>query len=304
MAFEAGTATDFWDVFDKFKTFITTDADLVAASEQWTVNRDEASASSYRRLFLQGPGLAGLDEIYVQMRSVVTVGDDEYNIRFNGADGYNSLVDYNSQMGLSPDAGALCWDTSTPYWFFASGRRFIIILKVGTVYECVYCGLILPYGTTSEYPYPMFIGGTTDSLYRRFSDTSFMHGSFFNPRSEGAWLRMHDGSYLECTNYQTNGAEAGESHGAQVHPWDGNKGFDMRECFDGSYPLIRGTVVGSQDADYDLGVANFGVLDGVFFVPGFSNASENTITEGADTYHVFQSAHLNGLGDFCAILED
>ena len=262
MAFESGTATDFWDIFDKFKTFITSHADLVSASETWTVNRDETSAPSYRRLFLEGPGLGGTDQIFVQLRSVVNTGDDEYNIRFNGADGYNSLVDYDSQMNLSPDAGALAWDTSTPYWFIANGRRFIIILKIGTVYECVYCGLMLPYGTTSEFPYPMFIGGTTDVMTRRYSDTSFMHGSFFNPRDQGAWLRVHDGSYQMVSNYGTNGAVIDVD--VSAWPWYRNIGFKIRENFDGSYPLIRSTLMGFPSADATEDPNTWGVLDGVF----------------------------------------
>jgi len=301
VAFESGTATDFWDVFDKFKTFITTHADLVSASEEWTVNEDNESAGVSRELFLEGPGLGGTDEIFVQMKSVVDTGDDEYNIQFNGVDGYNSLVDYDSQMNLSPPVGALAWDTSTPYWFFANGRRFIIVLKVGTVYECVYCGLILPYGTTSEFPYPMLIAGTTDSLARRYSDVGHMHGSFFNPRDAGSWLRTHDGTYIEGRNIGTNNAQV---QGAfMVWPWMGDIGESIRENFDGSYPLIRATLMGAPSLDEELDPNTWGVMDGVFYTSGFSNASENTITDGGDTYHVFQSAHRVGYGDFCALLE-
>ena len=32
-----------------------------------------------------------------------------------------------------------------PYWFIANGRRFIVIVRVSSVYQSAYAGFILPY---------------------------------------------------------------------------------------------------------------------------------------------------------------
>lgn len=294
MAFQSGTATDYWDIFNKIKAFLTANG--------WTTNKDDAVVDSYRHLYLQGPGLTGTDDIFVQIRSAITPQEDVWNITINGADGFNTEVDYNSQPGLSPNARMMLWNTAMPYWFFANGRRFILVFKVGTIYECAYAGLLLPYGTSSEYPYPLFVGGTCDNTGRRYSDEGPTRGSFFNPRDLGAYIRVHDGSWHMVSHFANNGNTLAPGKGL-VWPWARNLGTEFRENFDGSYPLIRGTVMGSPSADYDVDSNTYGVLDGVMYTTGFGNASENTITVGGDTYHVFQSAHRTGFGDFCAILE-
>lgn len=296
MAYQQGTATNFWDFFDKLKSFVT--------SQGWTVNRDDNVVDTYRQLYLQGPGLTGTDDIYIQVSSFITANEDEWNILINGADGFNSEVDYSSQPGLSPNARMLMWNTSMPYWFFVNGRRIIIVMKVGTIYECAYAGLLLPYGTTSEYPYPLYVGGTSDSAARRYSDEGPTRGSFFNPRYFGAYIRAHDGSWEAVAHYSSNGGvySPNTNHGL-VWPWSNGLGYYFRENLDGSYPLIRGTVMGTPTGDADESSNTYGVLEGVFYTTGFGNASENTITVGADTYHVFQSAHRTGYGEFCAILE-
>jgi hypothetical protein len=48
----------------------------------------------------------------------------------------------------------------------------------------------------------------------------------------------------------------------------------------------------------------YGDLDGVFWVSGAANASENTFTISADNYIVFQDCFRTGNSDFCAVRLD
>ena len=160
MAWETGTATDHDDLLDKLITFLTTDSGLVAANQEWMVLKDEEPVDE-RYVYLRGPGLADNDQIHANIRRFYNPGTNAYNWEFRGATSYDGGIAYASQPGTS-DMSYLCLaNLSMTYWFFANGRRFIVIAKIGTVYTSAYAGLIMPYALPSEYLYPLFIGATT-----------------------------------------------------------------------------------------------------------------------------------------------
>src|SRR5690348_15074846 len=79
MAFETGTATDHLDLWSKLLDFLQSNADLVAAGQQWTVAWEApAGAPNATDIVLQGPGLAGEDEVLVALRredDTLTIGE-------------------------------------------------------------------------------------------------------------------------------------------------------------------------------------------------------------------------------------
>lgn len=297
MAHTSGTATDYLDLMSKFKTFVTTG---LAAGQNWTVLADRTTEAGFdRNIYFQAPGLTASDSIFVNMAAVHNVGADTWNLGFYGATGFNSTFGVALQPGATPTgAWMLLWNTAIPYWFIGDGRSARIIAKVSTVYESAYAGLFIPYASPSEYAYPLFIGAMASNPARRFSDTTALHSAFWNPVSDGALglgVDLHSGAWLRTPG--GNWMPAGNL----------NSSFGVNTQWLSVWPYAHfeniGQVFGSTDyalmpLDLHLGGttvlpdsqrANFGELDSVFFISGFSNASENLVTIGGVQYIVVQN---------------
>jgi hypothetical protein len=293
MAHTSGTATDYADLLSKFKTFVTTG---LASGQNWTVLADHTTEAGFdRNIYFQAPGLAGTDSIFINMAQVHNVGADTWNIGFYGATGFNAAFGIAAQPGATPTGAWLpMWNTAIPYWFIGDGRSARIIAKISTVYVSSYAGLMIPYASPSEYAYPLFIGAMTSDPTLRFSSTSGFYTAFFNPAGDGQTLTAgsHSGSWL-----RTPGGiwvPAGSSANGQflcVWPW--GRFENIGQVLGGTdyalMPLVLHTG-GGPGTPADAGRANFGELDSVFFLSGFSNASENTVTIGGVTYIVVQNA--------------
>jgi hypothetical protein len=86
----------------------------------------------------------------------------------------------------------------------------------------------------------------------------------------------------------------------QPECWPWNNGllagstYQMRESPTDHYPLLPVTLNDSTPNIY-------GELDGIYFVSGFNNAVENTITIGGDTYLVVQDVWRTSHIDYYAM---
>ena len=78
MAFTSGTATDYLDLLNRLKQFVT--QDMLPANERWSVLRWVPGPPA--ELVLQGPGLAGTDQINVGILS--EAGADYGNWKLRG----------------------------------------------------------------------------------------------------------------------------------------------------------------------------------------------------------------------------
>ena len=66
MAVEIGTASSAADLYDKLISFLTTNADLVTAGQEWAIAWDSPAAyENQTDIVLRGPGLSGQDQVYV-----------------------------------------------------------------------------------------------------------------------------------------------------------------------------------------------------------------------------------------------
>lgn len=195
MAYETGTATGVSDLLDKLETFLTTDSDLVAAGQEWTVMLSESytgiSDFTNYRLCLKGTGFGGNDAIYCNLElDTNDVESPVYgNLWLQGADSFNASLSNNAQSGAIPYPVKMFSEVSTSftYHFIANGRRVIIITShdSDTIFESAYLGLILPYSTNKDYLYPLFIGGSTNSLITAITNTSYSHSCFWDPSIAG-----------------------------------------------------------------------------------------------------------------------
>lgn len=288
-------ATDFDDLLDILKTFLTTDSTLVAASEEWTALKDDTtSVANERFLYMEGPGLASGDEINVNIRTYFNVPGDYYNWEVRGAVNFDTLEVFEDQPGTSPGTFVPLSQTTIPYWMIASGRRFIVVAKVSTVYSTMYGGFILPYALATEYPYPMYIGGSCSFEDRRYSEADYDVCSFWDPTGSttvaGGYIRHFDGTWYAVAN---KGAGAGSIQTTTlIHPWE--RDYKIGTQADGNYAFMP-AVVHSSNNDGNV----YGDLDGTYFVTGFGgNAPENILQYSGDDYLVVQTMGRNGRQDF------
>jgi hypothetical protein len=285
----SGTAANYLDLLNRFVTFVTTG---LTTGQNWTLLADTTDGGTDRAVYLQAPGLAGTDTIFVNIGALHSTSADTYNLILGGATGYlSSAHGFNLQPGASPGGYLSLWDAAIPFWFIADGRSAKIVAKVATVYESAYLGLFVPYATPTEYPYPLFVGGTSPNDCR-YSDLSWYHSAFWNPSSvsnpfdytnySGASLRLPAGEWATAGNINTY-----------------NNSFNYTGLVIWPFGIVEGVgcVLGSSDYALmplvlhinGLNAATLGELDGVFFISGYQNASENIVTINGIDHLVVQN---------------
>lgn len=325
MAFVTGTATDHQDLYNQLIGFLTTNGDLVSSSEQWSVAWQNGND-----LVMEGPGLTGADEILVAMRLNEDVPLDRFSIVIKGATGVlPSALQYDEHVNMTPDGCQVFLDNEPmQYWFIANGRRFMAVVKVNTVYQSMYGGLILPYSPPTIFDYPLFVGGCAgesgsgqalDWRSTANSHADFVHasrdpdGGSFTHESSAKFLDPA-GQWLTCSGANVNDSDRGQCGIAPLEFFDGfsinqdtsspyygyrDLQFRMKECFGGEYALTPVTLMQQTPSDQ-----TFGVLQGVYVVPGRGNSAENIITINGVDHLVVQNTFRSNFNDYIAIALD
>jgi hypothetical protein len=268
-------------------------------TQAWAINRREQD-----KVFLQGPGLSGDDEIYCYIKTYFDAGMDYYNWELGAADGYTATADETGQPNAGPPGWMPLWNTSIPYWFVANGRRFVVMAKVSTTYHGCYAGLYLPFATPTQFPYPMMCGGSSGQKTARWSDTTSNKTRLFCMAGIlSTYVRHIDGGWNNVTGH-TEGQTAAATKFI-LHPYGAStptysKVGEMREGIGGSYPLTPITIV---NLDNGITKGDEGELDGCFHVSGFGNASENIVNdpESALDHVVFGDVFRTGIGNYFAL---
>ncbi len=307
MAVATGTAANFADLYTKLRDFLTSNVDLVAAAQAWSVLAGPATGAltATDELLLQGPG-SGSDEILVGLHPSVDVAADYYNLGIAGYSSYNPGVPLVDQANRLDSRFIHLWDGSMPYWFIANGRRFIVVVRVTTLYQSAYAGFILPYHLPTTWAYPLFVGACSRVPTWRYSEINGGHSAFFHP---GSWrnsptldrcsaaIRLPDGQWQWLANKYSSGSSDADSNENNIAPWAACLGHaDLRQGLDDLYKPLPAEI--AITAPYP---ANLGALEGVWYVPGFGTASENTITVDGVTYLIVQNVHRTANHEYAAI---
>lgn len=324
MAYETGTATSSTDLWNKLLAFLTTNVDLVADGEEWEsvwTHPDGATSGTV----LRGPGSGGTDSVYVSMSLTTTTGTDDHRIQFRGMSQVNpSAIAVTEHINVSPgvriwlDAGAM------KYWFVASGRRFMIVVNMSTVYEVAYCGLFLPYALPNEYPYPLFIGASSSASTEVTSwrSTVDAHAAFpFSPYSgsglnrASGYVLAPTGAWLNAPSQNVSAAQACLGpYRYQEYDVDGGNRFMLSTNGTGvvpGYESIRSRQMMSYDSIFFVepitiiqtnnAMQMMGVLDNFFVCPGVGNAAENTIEIDGVDHLVVQNIFRSTTSTYMAI---
>lgn len=297
MAWETGTATSYLDLAAKLRDFLKSNAALVAAGQNWTQLYGPAAGAlvATDQLAFQGPGLAGDDQILVCMKFVTNAGSNLYNINLFGLTAWNPSLAPIAQPNPSADARLLLINGSIKYWFIANGRCFKVITRISSQYDQAYAGFILPEHLPTDYPYPMFIGGSYRDDTQNNSNNDAYRRAFWNcnatsqsvqttpANGSNAVLCMPDLSWKWCANrYGSSsgtGSTSGSSDAVTMLPWNPAfyNPYRYRQTISGERVLWRGAL-----ASYGppIGRVFFGRFDGVFFVPAFGASAESIVTVG------------------------
>lgn len=324
MACITGTCVGHLALLDVIKTFLTSNGWTCLADRQEIVADTTSyapSSTSHRTMYFKGTGLAGEDEVFIGFQDWQWSGLGMYNIALQGFTGFDTNLNFWTQPGAfdryqsSADyinLNLACSEVELAYWIVANGRRVIIITRHSTSYCCAYLGLFLPYCRPNQYPYPLFVGGSSNRLRTKFSTQDNGNTNFWQQ------LGMYNSSYSGTPYYDRFCTAA--YFNTQWHrlyykspssdlPANGNSillncGVGMSGAAsisilstgvnaDGSrwlFPVSFGGINGAE-----------GVLDGVFNVNGASANAEDTITVGSGTYLLVPNIYRPAEEQFAAI---
>lgn len=319
MAYETGTADDHIDYWDKLVSFLTTNADLVAAGEEWQQVWPVSGGDQTTGLVMRGPGLANQNQIYVGMRMYQDAQNEAWWIDFWGMTGALADADtVTNHVNVGHSVRVLLDANPMTYWFVANGRRFAMVHKISTIFEAAYCGFFLPYATPISYGYPLFIGGSAGPGFQTHNPYNWRglengHRHFMSPWYNGASFQFSQpsatlidpsGQWLEVGNLNNWGhvnigpEVAGNGVGDTGINRVGmnNVRTHMGSCYGGQYPLLPATFIQNNPRGQTLGI-----LQGCYWCQGSDNASENIITVGGVDHLVVQDVFRTGLGDYWAL---
>lgn len=317
MAFEIGTADHAADLLLKLEKFLTTNPALVAAGQQWESLKDnkiEPYSEAYdmnaldkfvlQRCFL-GRGIDGQDRIYVPMGLYISKPQASYVLTAYLARTWTPSVSIRNQFrqDYTIQTTIALWEKPIPYWFFANGRRFMIVAKVGSTYMSMYCGFVLPCATDREYPYPHMVAGSTNKTNGSYTATDIKkNGSFWIPveadyyssEASSSIMVSPEGRILYGSSPARGVGLANNVEKFVLTPYVSN--LYQGKTYGDDYVL---SPIGLYQINYVYNM--LGWLDGAFYVSGFENSPENILTVDGVRYICFPSSVGNSYNDWCAI---
>ena len=292
--------------------FIAGDAFTLSTAPKWTAQRSVAG-SEY---IWTAPGNDGVSSIFVGAKAYSNISADYYNWKMGGFNGYTSGNPFETQPGSIINNTALngpsltLWNSSTPYWFIANGRRVVIVAQISTVWVVGYLGLISTYPSPGTYPYPLLVSGNLAFYSEPVATSTNWRWSYVGAEITIPFMELN-GSYStlgtnECTGRLRlpSGGWAGLNNSAYTSagpgviacwPWVPTTQFqDVRPNLDGSYPLLP---IMLTDAAPNI----YGEPDGVMATTGHANAAGNTFTVNFENWLVVQNISRTTKRDYIAV---
>jgi hypothetical protein len=273
-------------------------SEYVSAAPTTTGGMD--SLFNQKQLLMKAPGLSGTEEIFVGIVPYESVTSDYYNWAIMASLGHNASADYGGQPYKSGDMRIYLWNDPIPYWFVANGNRVIMIARVDSTYQIMYLGKFLPYMLPNQYPYPVLVCGTHNSAGSRYSSVNYDFSSILHP---GAGCQMYyvDGTWKTVKNRYEQSGYSQWTEGVNVWPTAQLSGsmniLDGALSWpDGGYTLLPLIL------EMNTPVSNvLGEVDGIMWVSGHQNASENIINVGGQDYLVVQDVWKQNRRDYMAV---
>lgn len=258
-----------------------------------------------RQVILRSIGLGGTDEVYHNVAAFKSGSpSDRWWFHLRGMTGFNPAGGFDNHPGISPFTWTPFWDGAMNYWLVANGRRYILVAQVAGTMHTFYSGLMLPFSTPTEYPYPLVIGGESLDPFINWGPTAGATRHFVDSNG-AAIVRAPDGSYV----FLDSDDFAETQKPKHVWPWIGTtlpprQLLGITETWNTDHSLWPATVM--SYANTGVGTSGlltevYGTLDGVYAVNGLATSPAATINVGGQNYLVVnQIAEVNS-DDFWAL---
>lgn len=299
MAYATGTAANFGAFYTALRDFVITNAgwtQIAGSSGALTAQNDTVTPGN--RIVVRGPGSGGTDQILVGMTPRINTTTDVYNLALTGLTIWNpALTTLADQVNRSRFTHLHLWNQPMQYWFVGNARRFIIVVRVSTVYQVAYAGFVLPYVLPTLWPYPLFVGACSGTETWRFSQVDAHHSAFFDPGLDSSQLLFPDVIWRDVEN-KTNSGGAADNYNQNAvitHPYRYDR-EPIRENLDGGYHAEPVSII-CRDP-YEAQMCRF---EGVFRVSGFGNSAESITNIVGTDYLVVPNVFRNQWSDCCII---
>ncbi len=224
---------------------------LTFEAQNWTVLRNDAvstSAIDYvaiqsgttnpitlgRELILQGPGNAGTDEIFVGLMEIRDTIAGINNWHVAGFTGFGTLLDWLDQPGFSLHGTINQVSSFVPLssgsieaWIHVGPRFIKGVFRMGTTYTNFCMGFLNPYATPAEFPYPLYIGGSSGRTLQQFAESGVAMSGLCDPMADtrtggnvngNAGLRNLSGVWASVLNWTFAGGARAARDDRSVYP--------------------------------------------------------------------------------------
>jgi hypothetical protein len=252
-----------------------------------------------------GSFLINAEAIFTSIRrysAASGTGGDADNFELTAAINFNTLLDFRYQPG-SP---AYTLSTITPYiplsgesfdyWFVATGRYYLVAVKISTTTSIFGGGFYLPYALPSEFPYPILIFGTASAYNTRWSAATAINSNFYSGTTSynRAALRHRDGEWLRV--YQQTGS-APTAATCAISPVHQTDTFKIRSNQDESYTALPYIFYSGYD-----GGNVYGEMENLYWVSSFNIAALDVVQIDSVDHLVLQNVwDTNTNTDFCVL---
>lgn len=177
-------------------------------ADRWVVERWDDTSDNYE-LYLKGPGISGVGNVYCQFKTIQSVGSDYYNLAFTTAQGFVSSSAFADQPNVDIKS-SLMWNFNIPYWLRISPRQIAFGTNIESRYGFEYVGLYNAYFDPNQYPYPACQLGSRDGeSTTRYSNETRNNGS--KPTGTGTaatgTVVLIDGSFASPEVYPIEDAD-------------------------------------------------------------------------------------------------
>lgn len=341
MAWAQATAADYIDMLRLLTAFATGTVNahtaggawidgtsgVVSTSDRWTQltngslqpSLPGSGSATDGELYLQGQGSSGTDQIIIGMQTYRNAGNNVFGIRNAGYTAFDNTLAFGTMPGLSILARVALADVSFNCFFWVNSRRIIVAARIGTTDILWNMGYILPFGTASQYPYPLLITGSVQDDSYNFQQNNFGQSCMPDPCPAGASIRWVDGTWQAIQHYNNNTATRSTAiSGAGANPYvfwplrdnttsDGaetdNTGSEIAvfQLYSSVTEIVSNSQINAFPL-YPVVLENanqlIGQMDGLYVVPGQGLSAGDTITVGSDTYDVFHNTWRTEFPDF------
>lgn len=273
----------------------------------------------------QGPGYDASRRVYIHARGMCREIDDTHIVEFAYATGHNSGIRGFSQQVGSPTVSRALLMNSSPvvYWIYVNSKRLIVVVRSGAQdYTSAYVGFMSAFATPDQWPFPLVVTATSlDEGTYSFGDNNARLSMAADPGLNAGVCRAWDGTEYSIGNRPNNVAsnlylEAGSTwvspffYGCSGRTdWPGDHTGDwvdyLGHLFDRIDPTVQGHLPIFPCVVQNQLYGNFGVLDGMFGIPGGGVlTATQLITIAGQNYRIFPNRTRREGVNWMAVRED